>query len=64
MQNGKKYNLSHAAREKYKQHHHHIAPDLRDRHCYQSPEADVFCLGKIIQSLHVYTIYARSESSS
>ena len=28
-----------------------IAPDLRDGRCYQSLEADVFSLGKIIQNL-------------
>ena len=48
---GKKYNLSSAEKEKYKKYHHHIAPDLRDGHCYQSPEADIFSLGKIIHCI-------------
>lgn len=53
---GKKYNLSNAEKEQYKNHHHHIAPDLRDGLCYQSVEADVFSLGKIIHAICINSI--------
>ena len=53
---GKKYNLSNTEKEQYKNHHHHIAPDLRDGHCYQSAEADVFSLGKIIHTVCINSI--------
>lgn len=53
---GKKYNLSNAEKEQYKKYHCHIAPDLRDGHCYQSQEADIFSLGKIIHTLCINSI--------
>ena len=61
---GKKYNLSNAEKEQYKNYHHHIAPDLRDGHCYQSVEADVFSLGKIIHTVCIRCIKALLEVSS
>lgn len=48
---GKKYCLLNTEKEQYKKYHHHIAPDLRDGHCYQSQESDIFSLGKIIHAL-------------
>ena len=48
---GKYYRLSDAEKEKYKKDHQHIAPDLRDGHCQQSIESDIYSLGKIINGL-------------
>ena len=45
---GKHYELSEAEKSQYKKHHVHIAPDLRDGLCKQSPESDIFSLGKVI----------------
>ena len=45
---GKHYELSEAEKSQYKRHHGHIAPDLRDGLCNQSPESDIFSLGKVI----------------
>ena len=42
-------------KRKNKKHHHHIATDLRDGHCYQSPQL-AYGTGKIATTLYIIFI--------
>ena len=45
---GKTYKLTESEKDKYKQVHMHIAPDLRDGLCVQSTSSDVYSFGKLL----------------
>ena len=53
---GRFYKLSQKEKEKYKQHHCHIAPDLRDGICKQSFLSDIYSFGRILQTIIKNTI--------
>ena len=48
IKNGQTYHLSEDQKELYKLNHPHIAPDLRDGRCKQSPASDIYSLGRIM----------------
>ena len=49
------YKLSQKEKEKYKQNHCHIAPDLRDGICKQSFHSDIYSFGRILQTINTNT---------
>ena len=48
----KSYKLTKVQKEKYKENHPHIAPDLRDGVCQQSVQSDIFSFGRIIKMIN------------
>ena len=48
----KSYKLTKVQKEKYKENHPHIAPDLRDGLCQQSVQSDIFSFGRIIRMIN------------
>lgn len=48
----KAYKLSNQQKEHYKLHHPHIAPDLRDGLCKQSPSSDIFSFGRMMNIIN------------
>ena len=49
------YKLSQKEKEKYRQNHCHIAPDLRDGICKQSFLSDIYSFGRIVQAMNMNT---------
>ena len=48
---GKKYKLTEKEKKKYESVHSHIAPDLRDGLCAQSPLSDVYSFGRLLNKV-------------
>ena len=46
------YTLSSSERDKYKRHHPHVAPDVRDGLCKQSTLSDIYSFGRILSTIN------------
>lgn len=49
---GKKYRLSESSKQYYKKHHPQIAPDVRNGHCHQSTQCDVYSVSRVLQQIN------------